>query len=60
MQTTRILTVAMAHDGKPALANASVYLDGFGHTVIGWMWLRHAVIAVIAVAQATSFALRKV
>ena len=27
------------------LANASVYLDLVGHTVIGWMWLRQALVA---------------
>ncbi|HVY08251.1 MAG TPA: acyl-CoA dehydrogenase [Burkholderiales bacterium] len=28
-----------------ALANASVYLDLVGHTVIGWIWLRQALVA---------------
>ena len=27
------------------LANASIYLDTFGHVVIAWMWLRQATIA---------------
>jgi butyryl-CoA dehydrogenase len=28
-----------------ALANASLYLEAFGHTVIAWMWLRQALVA---------------
>ena len=28
-----------------ALANASVYLDLVGHTVLGWIWLRQALVA---------------
>ena len=27
------------------LANATIYLDAFGHVVIGWMWLRQAIVA---------------
>jgi len=34
------------------LANASVYLDLVGHTVIGWMWLRQALIARAQVGTA--------
>jgi alkylation response protein AidB-like acyl-CoA dehydrogenase len=34
------------------LANASVYLELFGHTVIGWMWLRQALIARAQVGTA--------
>jgi butyryl-CoA dehydrogenase len=28
-----------------ALANASLYLEAFGHVVIAWMWLRQALVA---------------
>lgn len=28
-----------ATDGPDRLANATVYLDAFGHTVVGWIWL---------------------
>lgn len=30
------------------LANATIYLDAFGHVVIGWIWLRQAIIAAKA------------
>jgi alkylation response protein AidB-like acyl-CoA dehydrogenase len=43
--TTRKLAVATADDPKRALANATIYLDMFGHVVIGWMWLRQATAA---------------
>lgn len=33
------------------LANATIYLDGFGHLVIGWMWLRQAIVAATALAS---------
>jgi hypothetical protein len=36
-----------------ALANAGIYLDTFGHIVIGWLWLRMAVIASRAVDGAS-------
>ena len=46
MQATRAL---MGCD-SPALrlANATVYLDAFGHVVIGWIWVRQAIIAAKA------------
>ncbi|WP_187968561.1 acyl-CoA dehydrogenase [Aquibium microcysteis] len=43
--TTRKLAVATADDPKRALANATIYLDMFGHVVIAWMWLRQATAA---------------
>ena len=30
------------------LANATIYLDAFGHIVIGWLWLRQAIAAAEA------------
>lgn len=33
------------------LANASIYLDTFGHLVIGWMWLKQASLAAKALEQ---------
>ena len=33
------------------LANATIFLDGFGHLVIGWMWFRQAIIAARALAS---------
>jgi butyryl-CoA dehydrogenase len=32
-------------DPELRLANATIYLDAFGHVVIGWMWLRQAIVA---------------
>ena len=34
------------------LANASIYLDTFGHLVIAWMWLKQATIAARALPEA--------
>ncbi|MEP1215464.1 MAG: acyl-CoA dehydrogenase [Marinobacter sp.] len=31
---------------EQALANASLYLEAFGHTVVGWLWLRQAIRAI--------------
>jgi alkylation response protein AidB-like acyl-CoA dehydrogenase len=31
---------------EKALANASLYLDAFGHTMVGWLWLRQALTAI--------------
>ncbi|MGE0858574.1 MAG: acyl-CoA dehydrogenase [Gammaproteobacteria bacterium] len=36
-----------------ALANATPYLDAFGHVVLGWMWLRQALVAERALATAS-------
>ncbi len=43
--TTRFLAEALGRDGDAALANATVYLEMFGHTVLAWIWLRQAVAA---------------
>ena len=39
-------------DVNRALANASLYLDAFGHVVMGWVWLRQALVAVRALPAA--------
>jgi len=44
-RTVQVIAQAMPDEPRLALANASVFLDAFGHTVIAWMWLRQAVIA---------------
>ena len=44
-ETTRVLAAALAKDSQAGLANASVYLEMFGHTVVGWLWLRQALAA---------------
>ncbi|MGZ6142644.1 MAG: acyl-CoA dehydrogenase C-terminal domain-containing protein, partial [Myxococcales bacterium] len=46
--TTRRLAEAMMSDVERGLANASVYLDVFGHVVVAWMWLRQALAATRA------------
>jgi len=48
--TTRALL--SVRDANLMLANASVYLEMFGHVVIAWIWLRQAVIAERALANA--------
>jgi alkylation response protein AidB-like acyl-CoA dehydrogenase len=35
-----------AGDMNKTLANASVYLEAFGHTVLAWIWLEQALVAV--------------
>ncbi|WP_203143232.1 acyl-CoA dehydrogenase [Marinobacter mangrovi] len=35
-----------------ALANASLYLEAFGHTVVGWLWLRQAQAALTGIENA--------
>jgi alkylation response protein AidB-like acyl-CoA dehydrogenase len=42
---TQDLAATIAADPRKGLANATIYLDMFGHIVIGWMWLRQAVTA---------------
>ena len=34
-----------------ALANASLYLNVFGHMIIGWLWLQQAVQAMKALKE---------
>ena len=49
-ETTRILGAALAEDSQAGLANASVYLEMFGHTVMAWVWLRLALAATRGLA----------
>lgn len=51
-QVTSVLQ-AFKSEGKQAraLANASVYLEAFGHTVVGWLWLRQGLCAAQGLAQ---------
>ncbi len=47
MEITRdLLCVIDRGETELALANASVYLNLVGHTVIAWVWLRQALVAV--------------
>lgn len=43
--TTSRLSATLGHNAALAMANASVYLDAFGHTVVAWIWLRQAMAA---------------
>ena len=42
--------------GKPsdALANAVPYMQGFGHTVLAWIWLDVALVAVVEMSRKTT------
>jgi butyryl-CoA dehydrogenase len=46
--TTTLLTNAATVEPARALANASVYLDMVSRTVIAWLWLRQATVALRA------------
>ncbi|RBW51819.1 acyl-CoA dehydrogenase [Marinobacter sp. F3R11] len=37
-------------DKEKALANATLYLDAFGHVVVGWIWLRQGIKALAGLA----------
>jgi butyryl-CoA dehydrogenase len=52
--TTRRLGDATKRDVERGLANASVYLDAFGHLVVAWMWLRQAAAAARALGGAST------
>ena len=53
IQVTRnLLCVSGRGEADLALANASVYLDLVGHTVVAWIWLRQALVAVKKVGTA--------
>lgn len=43
--------VIAADDANLALANATTYLDAFGHVVVAWLWLRQAVTAGAALRR---------
>jgi butyryl-CoA dehydrogenase len=34
-----------------ALANSAVYLEFFGHVVVGWMWLKQGLVAATELAS---------
>ena len=51
--TTEILLASMVErDIDLALANSAVYLEFFGHVVVGWMWLKQGLVAAMALASA--------
>ena len=49
--TVRHLKPTLASDTALGLANASVFLEAFGHLIIAWIWLRQAVAAADGLAQ---------
>ena len=49
--TTLKLVAAQSRDMRIALADATLYLDTLGHLVIGWMWLKQALIVSRADAK---------
>ncbi|SEA41578.1 butyryl-CoA dehydrogenase/acyl-CoA dehydrogenase [Paraburkholderia sartisoli] len=46
--------LGMARDSAAALANASIYLEAFGHIVMAWIWLEQALTAHAAPGAAGS------
>jgi hypothetical protein len=45
-------TLWAAGDSNVTLANASVYLEAFGHVVVAWIWLEQALVAQAALSNA--------
>jgi hypothetical protein len=58
-QLTRIASVTQtlhgAGDLNRTLANASLYLEAFGHVVVAWIWLEQALCAVGKAGHDTDF-----
>ncbi|HEX7811701.1 MAG TPA: acyl-CoA dehydrogenase [Burkholderiales bacterium] len=52
--TRNLLCVTGRGEVELGLANASVYLDLAGHTILSWIWLRQALVAVRKVGAATA------
>ena len=50
--TTQHLIDARSKNLRLALADATLYLDTFGHVVIAWMWLKQACVAAAARSSA--------
>ncbi|MCJ1887058.1 acyl-CoA dehydrogenase [Pseudomonas sp. LA21] len=50
-RVTHALRDQIGADATRGLANASVYLDLFGRVVVGWTWLRQALVASTALAE---------
>ena len=53
VETVRQVGAMLAQDTDRALANATVFLEAFGHTVIAWTWLRQALVAARGLQGAT-------
>ena len=53
-ETTGTMAKAAAEVGATRyLANATIYLDMFGHVVVAWLWLKQAIVAEAALGEAT-------
>ena len=53
-RTVEALGTIAAREGlEAALANASLFLDAFGHVVVAWLWLDQALCAAVPHGQAT-------
>lgn len=50
-QVTASLQALRREDPERALANAYLYMECFGHVVVGWMWLRQAQTALRGLEQ---------
>lgn len=44
-EITEALQTVRREDPERALANAYLYMECFGHVVVGWLWLRQALVA---------------
>ena len=55
LETTGIMQSQIPNKGISAyLANATLYLDAFGHVVVAWMWLRQAITATMKLPEAVN------
>ncbi len=53
LKTTGMMQSEIPNKGISAyLANATLYLDAFGHAVVAWMWLRQAITATMKLPEA--------
>ena len=50
MAAARAVGAALPRDPERALANATPFLEAFGHVTVAWMWLRQATAAAKALA----------
>ena len=48
MDSVQALRPRLRSEGEAVLANAHLFLEAFGHTVLAWTWLRQAVVALRA------------
>jgi butyryl-CoA dehydrogenase len=51
--TARAVGAVLPRDPERALANATPFLEAFGHVTVAWMWLRQATAAARALPAAT-------